>query len=398
MSRLDAIAARTVGWEAPGVHLERCLEPETVEELGQIVSTASRARTGLLIIGGGTRLAWANVSEPIVTGLSTLGLRGVDVFEPDEGVLHARAGTPIAEVQALVREEGWELPLDAPGMGSTVGGVIASAAAGPRAQSFGRVADAVLGLEVVGADGVATKTGGRVVKNVTGYDLAKLYCGSFGSLGVLTGAWLRLRPVPLVKLALAAPLPNDRSGGWKACRGLARLTSVRASVWVEGAGGDDDPAVYFELGGSQAEVAHDRAALVERIAVREIELERIDALRDARAALGSASVVLRARVLGTDCESIVRRYREAGLAVAVDLGLGVVHARGTLPNRDALLELRAAAVETGGLATFEAVPDSWRDGLDIFGVTPATQSLMGELKRKFDPLGILNPGRLMMGT
>jgi FAD/FMN-containing dehydrogenase len=168
-------------------------------------------------------------------------------------------------------------------------------------------------------------------------------------------------------------------------------------VWVEGEGGDDDPAVYFELGGSQAEVAHDRALLEARIAARQIDLERIDALRDARAVLGTDSVVLRARVLGSDSESIVHRYREAGLAVAVDLGLGVVHARGTLPNRDALLELRAAAVETGGLTTFEAVPESWRDGLDVFGATPATQSLMGELKRKFDPLGILNPGRLITG-
>ncbi|MEE8164737.1 MAG: FAD-linked oxidase C-terminal domain-containing protein, partial [Myxococcota bacterium] len=265
-------------------------------------------------------------------------------------------------------------------------------------QSFGRVADAVLGLEVVGADGVATKTGGRVVKNVTGYDLAQRYCGSFGSLGVLTGAWLRLRPMPLVQLALAAPLPNDEPDGFEACRGLTRLTSVRASVWVEGEGGDDDPAVYFELGGSQAEEAHDRAALEARLAVKEIDLERIDALRDARAAVGSASVVLRARVLGTDCEAIVRRYREAGLAVSVDLGLGVVHSRGTLPTRDALLELRAVAVQTGGLPTFEVVPDSWRDGLDVFGATPATEALMSEIKRKFDPLGILNPGRSVRGT
>ena len=109
-------------------------------------------------------------------------------------------------------------------------------------------------------------------------------------------------------------------------------------------------------------------------------------------------VVLRARVLGTDCAAIVRRFREAGLSVAVDLGLGVVHARGTLATRDALLELRAAAVEMGGLTTFEAIPDGWRDGLDVFGTSPATQSLMREIKRKFDPLGILNPGRFVAET
>lgn len=396
MSSLASALPERIGLgDTLGVRLERCIEPGTTEELGEVLAEASRERTPLLVLGGGTRLRWANRSpriEPIRMGLSTLAIRGVDVFEPDEGVLHARAGTRIAEVQQAARLEGWELPLDPPGPSSTVGGVISSAATGPRAHRLGRVADAVLGLEVVGADGVVRKCGGRVVKNVTGYDLAKLYCGAFGVLGVVTGAWLRLRPVPATRSAFAAPLPEG-SGGFEASRALSDLTSLRALVWIEGEGADAEEAVYLELGGSEAEVAHDLAAALARLKVQRIEPERIDALRDARAESRDDTIVLRARVPGTQCEAMTRRFRAAGLAVSVDLGLGVLHARGRLASRDTLLELRAAAASVGGIATFESIPDDWREGLDVFGFDPALSTLTRALKQRFDPLGILNAGR-----
>jgi glycolate oxidase FAD binding subunit len=391
------IPARTTDWHPPGLGVDDCLEPESVEGFCSVLAEASRDGVGLLVVGGATRLGWANPAREIQLGLSTLGLTGVDVFEPDEGVLHARAGTRVSEVRAIAAESGWELPLDPPGASSTIGGVIASAATGPRAQTFGRVADAILGLEAVGADGVATKCGGRVVKNVTGYDMAKLYCGSFGTLGVLTGAWLRLRPMSKKHLALSAPLPREPVG-FDICRRLARLTSVRALVWVEGECSDADEGVYFELGGSEAEVEYDLAAIGSCLSTTEIGTGRIDALRDARASSQGQPVVLRARVLGADCESMVGHIREAGLVVAADLGLGVVHARGSLDSVEALLALREAAVELGGFATFEHLPDDWRIGLDVFGASSETTDLAIEIKRRFDPSNILNPGRFQAGS
>jgi glycolate oxidase FAD binding subunit len=390
------IPVRSANWQLPGSGVDDCLEPSTIEELSSVLEKASREGIGLLVVGGGTRLGWANSTEEIRLGLSTLGIAGVDVFEPDEGVIHARAGTPVAEVRAIAEESGWELPLDPPGASSTIGGAIASAATGPRALTLGRVADAILGLEVVGADGVATKCGGRVVKNVTGYDMAKLYCGSFGTLGVLTGAWLRLRPKPKRRLALTAPLPREPVG-LDVCRRLAGLTSVRALVWVEGGGPEADEGVYFELGGSDAEVEHDLAAIGSCLSTVEIGTERIDALRDARASSQGELIAIRARVLGTDCGTMVRRVRESGLIVSADLGLGVVHARGLLASVESLLELRRAAIELGGFATFERVPDDWRIGLDVFGATSETSDLAREIKRRFDPSNVLNPGRYPVG-
>ncbi len=380
------------------------VEPSTTRELGERLAEASRTRSPLLVSGGGTRREWANAGPSVATELSTLAIEGVDVFEPEEGVLHARAGTRIEVLRRAADDEGWELPLDPPGADSTVGGVIASAATGPRAQAFGRVADSVLGLEVVGADGVVTKCGGRVVKNVTGYDLGKLYTGSFGTLGVVTGAWLRLRPKPARRSAFSAPLPTG-SDAFETTRQLSDLSSLRALVWVEEPTASDPeaptktpPGVHVELGGSPALVDHDRAEILARLDAREVDPSAIDRLRDARAEPGAAPVLLRARVLPGDAETLLGSLRSAGLGVSVDPGLGVLHARGRLSSLAELEELRRAAERLGGTMMYERLPEDWRKRVDVFGVAPATRRLMAEIKRRFDPCDVLNPGRFVVAA
>ncbi len=379
--------------QIPGALVEQHYEPTTPEEVGAILAEATEKKTGLLISGGRTRLHWANPARDISRGLSLVGLAGVDQFEPEEGVLHAAAGTPVREIRALVAAEGWELPLDSPGERSTVGGTVASAVVGPRAHAFGRVADAILGLDVVGADGAVSKTGGRVVKNVTGYDLAKLYCGSFGTLVVVTGAWLRLRPKPAIRRVLSAR-PEASRANFEACRALGRLASVRALVW------NQDPGsafadVVLELGGSEEGVTHDRDRIAAVLEIEEAASNRIDVLRDQRAEMGREDVVLRARVIGTECEKLARAILELGLHVSIDPALGVVHARGTLDDVKSLLAIRERARTQGGLAIFEVLPEAWRTQLDVFDEAIGTESLRLTLKKRFDPAGILNPGRFV---
>jgi glycolate oxidase FAD binding subunit len=382
--------------EIPGAIVEQFDEPSTREELVEAVSEAARDRTGLLITGGRTRLHWANPARGIVRGLSLRGLSGIDEFEPDEGVLHAAAGTPIRALRRAAAAEGWELPLDPPAATSTLGGTISSAAIGPRAHTLGRVADAILGLDVVGGDGVVSKCGGRVVKNVTGYDLAKLYCGSFGTLAVITGAWLRLRPAPAVKTLLSGR-PSAGREAFDPCRRLSQCASVRALVWNESPTGD--PAeLIVELGGSEAGVRHDRERVESVLAVAEDSPDRIDALRDARGVQGGDGVVLRARVLGTVCRDMIDDLLGLGLSVSVDLGLAMIEARGHLDDPRQLTQIRKLATDRGGLVVFEALPDTWRSELDVFGDVSGTASLTSNLKRRFDPAGILNPGRFVAGT
>ena len=391
LSGLDVICERDPV-EVPGERVESVCGPQNVDEVCEIVGGAAREREGLLVLGGRTRLGWANPAGPLALALSTRGLSGVDTFEPDEGVVHAAAGTPLAEVREVVEGEGWELPLDSPGPDTTVGGTIASAVTGPRAQAFGSVKDALLGLEVVGGDGAPSKCGGRVVKNVTGYDMAKLYCGSFGAFAVVTGAWLRLRPLPACRETWRGEL-DAGAEDFDAMRRLASLVSVRALVWVQRPGADR-AEVVVELGGSTEGVAEDRTRLAKKLLLEEAEPGRVDALRDARAA-AEGPVRFRARVPGSRCDAMRSAVVEAGLGVSSDPGLGVVQAWGELLEASQLAALRALAESAGGFLTVEAMPDAWRGSVDVFGAIGGTASLVATLKERFDPAGILNPGRFV---
>ena len=376
----------------PGTQVERICEPQSVSELEAIVRAAGQDREGLLVMGGRTRLQWANPAENLGLGVSMLGLSGVDEFEPEEGVLHAHAGTRVQEVRELAAKEGWELPLDSPGPESTLGGTIASAVAGPRAHLFGPVKDAVLGLEVVGGDGVATKCGGRVVKNVTGYDMAKLYCGSYGSLAIVTGAWLRLRPLPAKRMTMRATSSHSKEN-FEAIRALSQLTSVRALVW-SAAPGVAQGELTVELGGSAEGVEHDRAKYGALLSFEESDAATLDRLRDERTQIASP-LALRARVLGTRCFEMMNAALEAGLQVSVDPGLGTIHATGSLVDAGQVESLRKSAERAGGFVQIEKLPDDWRETVDVFGSLGGTETIVATLKTRFDPAGILNPGRFV---
>jgi len=401
VGRMAGPADRFGAIEVPGARVSDWREPDSVEALAEVVEQAFRSRRSLLVAGGGTRLHWANRARPLRFGLSIRGLQGIDTFEPEEGVLHAAAGTTVRELQAAALAEGWELPLDAPGAASTLGGVLSTGVEGPRAQAFGRVRDAILGLEVVGADGILSRCGGRVVKNVTGYDLAKLYCGAFGSLGVIVGAWLRLRPRPAVQRAFRARVAaGSAMEALERAGELARAGSVRALVWswpAVGSAGHEEASIQLELGGHETQVAQDHDRIAAELELVETSCESIDALRDARAESWEDPVVLRARVPTTRCAELVGALRALGLALEVEPGSGVVHARGSFESAAALRSLRGQAEALGGLASFERLPEPWRAELDVFGEAGRAGSLMAGIKRRFDPEGILNPGRFVAG-
>lgn len=392
---LEALAAtcREETVRVPGAVVDRVATPESVDSLGELVRAASEDRTGLLLMGGRTRLDLANPAGALGLGISLAGLSGIDEFDPDEGVLHAGAGTPIEVIRETVAAEGWELPLDTPGLASTVGGTLASAVMGPRAHAFGPVKDAILGLEVVGGDGVATKCGGRVVKNVTGYDLAKLYCGSFGTLAIVTGAWLRLRPAPAVRRTFEAEMPAGNAA-FEAVRKLGERPSVRAVIWRERPEETGGASLLLELGGSPAGVEADLAAFREAGAFEEADPSSVDHARDARVT-SAPDVSIRARVLGTNVAEWKAAALEAGLEMSAEPGLGVVRASGRLSSVEVLLGLREQAVRFGGSATFERIPEAWRAEVDVFGDVGGAAGIVAALGARFDPSGILNPGRFV---
>ena len=219
---------------------------------------------------------------------------------------------------------------------------------------------------------------------------------------MIVGAWLRLRPRPAVQRAFQARVAAGTAMAAALARAgeLARSGSVRALVWSVppvGSAGDDEALIQLELGGQDAQVAHDHARIAAELELVETSCESIDALRDARAEAWEDPVVVRARVPITRCGELVGALRALGLALEVEPGSGVVHARGSLESAASLRSLRGQAEAFGGLATFERLPEPWRAELDVFGDAGRAGSLMAGIKRRFDPEGILNPGRFVAG-
>jgi len=381
--------------------------PPDAATLADALRAFVEAGLAVLPRGAGTQTGLGNAPARADAFLSTAALRGVDDFEPAEGVCHARAGTRLAELRAVVNAEGWELPLDDAGRGSTLGGALATATLTPRAQGLGRPRDAVLGCEVALADGTLTRCGGRVVKNVTGYDLARLYTGSLGTLGVVTGAWLRLRPLPETTLALVTPeLPAA-----EACRrGVewARHGTVRACVLVPAAEDPSDPSDdrarlrgLLELAGDAASVSADREALERDAGAAPTDAADLDAaLRDPAPGPDLHFCVSGLATRLADCVETLQR---AGAALRVLPGLGLVRARlaaasGDSDDADARASaafdaVARAAQSAGGRHLCEAAPAAAKRGRDVFAAPPAEVRLTRALKQRFDPRGILNPGR-----
>ena len=170
--------------------------PSSEDELCELVRYAARERLSVLPIGRGSKLTWSTPRD-VDFAITTEALSEVIAYEPGDGTLTALAGTSMAELANTVREGGHHLTPDvANPQSASLGGVLAASQSGPDRHKFGPSRHHVLGLRVVRADGRVARSGGRLVKNVTGYDLQRLYCGSFGSLCVLLEASLRLFPAP----------------------------------------------------------------------------------------------------------------------------------------------------------------------------------------------------------
>ncbi|MCP4037430.1 MAG: FAD-binding oxidoreductase [bacterium] len=404
----------------PGIAIEgrtiaALLTPASPQVLGEMLSRLGAEDLRSLVRGGGTKLGLGNLPTDGEVVLSTCALSGVRRFEPEDGVVEASGGTPLRDVRAAVLERGWELPVDGGGADATLGGAIATGAYGPRCLGFGPVRRNVLGLEIVHASGKLTRCGGRVVKNVTGYDLAKLYTGSLGTLGVISGGWMRLQPKPRAiavrtaefsetDRALAAGLATSRRGTARACLLLspdfAREVGVGHSLaasWV----------LVVELAGEISECERDAAWVeAEFSAVRPANhwgseaLATFDTLRDRFVSpLDAQPARLRIATLPTRLDPCVRRLTKTGARISIDPGLGLVHAETREAGQlEGLLgAAREAARACGGSLLFESLPSEAKRGLDVFGEPGAELEVMRRLKQQFDPDARLNPGRFSGG-
>lgn len=180
--------------------------PKTEEELLAIL----REGRPVHALGSGTKRHWGPGPAPDARPVSLSALDRIVAYEPGDLVVTVQAGALLSDLQATLAREGQWLPLDPPYAAATIGGILAANSSGPRRLAYGTARDLLLGLRVAGPDGRVTRSGGRVVKNVTGYDLHKLHIGAFGTLGVLLEASFKLRPLPERRAVFVVPCPSLR--------------------------------------------------------------------------------------------------------------------------------------------------------------------------------------------
>ncbi len=298
---------------------------------------------------------------------------------------------------------GQQLALDTPLSAATVGGTLAVSTSGPRRLLYGTARDLLIGITFVRADGVVAKAGGRVVKNVAGYDFGKLLTGSYGTLGVITEAVFRLHPLPAARRVVVAPYPDATAAG-RAALGVLGSQVVATAVELDDHA-DGTVSVTVLVEGIEAGVAGRtdvvRGLLGEGAAVRDDLPDTFGVLpfqsggtgvKVTSSLTGVGPVLAAARRLGQETgAAVVARGSAAGVLYA---GL----APGTDPDRVAtvLAGLRAAAAAHDGTATVLDAPPEVRDRVDVWGPVPGLD-LMRRLKHELDPAGRLSPGRFVGG-
>lgn len=372
-----------------GVPVAGVVRPGSAEEVAACLRAAGEAGLVVVPCGGGTALGRANPPHAESVVRLELGrLREPAEVLADEGIARFGAGLPVADAERAAADAGLRTWLPGAARGGSVGGAIAADPLRADASLDRRLRGDLLGLEVALANGTLTRCGGRVVKNVTGFDLVRLYCGSFGTLGVITSAILRVRPLPEAVRVLA----RDCADAEAALAGVAELAERR----VEPAGcavlaGPDGARLLWRLEGGAAEVA----ARAERAAGADCdpaEWDGVEASLYAEPAPGALRVRLGARP--SDTRALLAALADAAPAFpGIGLpGLGV--AFGDVPAA-ALAGLWAAAERARWQLRLEHAPPEVRARHDAFGPPPDALALMRALKQRFDPGGVLSPGRFV---
>jgi glycolate oxidase FAD binding subunit len=395
--------------------------PGTIDEVAAVVRVAAAAGVAILPWGGGTAVA---VGEPPPRAGIVLGLRRLArLLEHEPGDLTAtvEAGITLAKMQEALRGRGQWLSLDPPDAErATVGGIIAANASGARRHLYGTVRDLLIGVTVVTAEGVVVRGGGKVVKNVAGYDLPKLFVGSWGTLGIVVDATFKLRPVPDDERLLAVRFDRLKDCG-AAARALLGGDLIPNAVDIV------DAAAGASLGvGGEAVLLVGFDGLREQVNWQVVEFTAfVGALggRDvvalpagtwprlatlARDAIDSPAALMSFAVLPTlvteTMEQGAQAARQRGLASAwaAHAGVGTITAallagRDTAAVATVLTEWRSMAESGGGHAMLTWAPLAVKSQVPVWSDAGAAGRIMQRIKAQLDPHNVLNPGRFVAG-
>ncbi|MDG6104332.1 FAD-binding oxidoreductase [Dactylosporangium aurantiacum] len=384
-----------------GVPAAAVATPASTAEVADVVRGAADGELALVVRGGGTRQDWALPPQRLDLIVETSRLCGLVEHAAGDLVVVVRAGTPLRQVQEALRPAGQQLALDEPLPGATVGGTVAVNASGPRRMLYGTVRDLLIGVTVVRADGVVAKAGGKVVKNVAGYDLGKLVAGSYGTLGVITECAFRLHPLPAARRFVSVRVDGPEEAG-RALSAVLGAQVVPSALEI-----DTDPLTVTALvEGVPAGVAQRAADLEKLLGEGTTSAETPPPGWGAYpwgpgdVGIKLTSALSRVPYLLT-AAGVTAQLHDVALHVRGSAGTGVLYA-GLPGDTDpgsvvgVVSDLRAATRAGAGHCVVLTAPPAIRSRVDVWGHVDGLD-LMRRVKEQFDPLGILAPGRFVGG-
>lgn len=375
---------------------ELVLLARSAKDVATALRTAAECGAGVIPWGGGTSMDLGMPPRRYDVALDVTALDQLVEYEPADLTVTVEAGMPLSRLQRLLGERGQWLPLDPPlPAAATVGGVLATNASGPARAAHGTARDLLIGMSVATVEGELVKSGGRVVKNVAGYDMGKLHIGGLGTLGVIVQASFKVAPLPARSIQLAC---RDDLAGLLAVAGAAqqRGLAVRGLLLRSE---DREWSLHLRLGGGMAAVDRSRLELEALAGVGRLEEEPAEwaGLTE----LLQSPLVVKATVLPATTRTLCEALAAAGATVAAYPGSGIVYGcwKGpNVPSNKELVALRRLAVESGrGALVLQRAPVELKQLLDVWGEPREDFQLMQRLKQQFDAAGTLNPGRYLGG-
>lgn len=412
----------TESYELDGITPSRIERPNTADDLSAALKSIHSDGQAAVLWGGGTRMHVGNRIARYDAAVDMTGLNRIVDYRPPDLVVVAEAGMTIAALQAELGKNNQRLPFDVQSPGeATIGGSLASNAVGPLRGRYGGVRDFVIGMSIVQADGTMTKSGGSVVKNVAGYDMARLHIGALGTLGAITTVAFKIGPVPEVMRTVVAWFDSAESA---TVAGMRITNGAFMPEAVTLVAGQRAAAKASELAAENYGKASDNAVmLLIALAAGPATVER--QVNDTNATLGGAMadgfVVLdddlqlsawsladeqsptpafsiRSTVKPTAAFDLVSALSKSDsfdeTHIVAQIGFGTVEAHfwGDISG-EVVRSAQDAVINAGGACMIERCPSELKGDLDVFGDLGAPLEVMRRMKQQFDPDGTLSPGR-----
>ncbi len=407
------------GYTVDGILPTMVVAPGDISEMQDVLRMASEMDVSVIPAGAGSKLSIGNVVREVGIVVSTNRINKVIEYEPADLTVTVESGMRMLDLQKELAVHRQYLPLNPPYADRcSIGGIVATNSSGPLRLRHGTARNLVLGLHVMLADGTVVKSGGKVVKNVAGYDLNKLYIGSYGTLGIITEVSLKLCPLPSHESLLAAQYDSIE----KAIHaGLSIVSSqvlpsyviLKTEVAVNGLSeqyptlivgfGGEAETVSWQIGSAQSQMEQNAAK-----SVHVIEGESQDRMRHEIQEYSAADkvcnrIIVKVNLKRTDMSKFAEAAHELTSDMMFYLGNGVVYLRlPVTPSDDfkstagIITKLRQQVMGMKGNLTIESAPPELKQHLDIWDPIGNTLDLMKQIKAKFDSKGILNAGRFVV--